>query len=125
MRLGGRAKVAVTGTLFVDGEPVTTAELATTRRSRRRGLLRRDGLEGALWLEPCHQVHTFGMRFGIDVAYVDRSGRVLLVRTMPPGRLGPLSPRARAVVEAEAGAFTRWGLAPGATVLVSDLQVRR
>jgi uncharacterized membrane protein (UPF0127 family) len=102
--------------LEVDGRVVDRVELARSNRERRRGLLGRDGLDGALWLEPCHQVHTFRMRFAIDVAYVDRRGRVLAVRAMPPGRMGPLSVRARAVLEAEAGAFERWGVREGSTV---------
>ena len=102
--------------LEVDGEVVDTVELATTNRQRRKGLLGRDGLEGGLWLEPCRQVHTLRMRFAIDVAYVDRAGRVLAVRTMRPGRMGPLLLRSRSILEAEAGAFARWGLTVGSTV---------
>jgi uncharacterized membrane protein (UPF0127 family) len=102
--------------LEVDGRVVDDVELATTNRQRRKGLLGRDGLAGGLWLEPCRQVHTLRMRFAIDVAYVDRRGRVLAVRTLPPGRMGPLLLRSRAILEAEAGAFARWGLAPGSTV---------
>lgn len=41
---------------------------------------------------------------------------MLAVRTMPPGRLGAPRLRARHVLEAEAGAMTRWGLRPGARV---------
>lgn len=102
--------------LLVDGRDVAPVELATSNRQRRRGLLGRDGLEGGLWLEPCRQVHTFRMRFAIDVAHLDRRGRVLAVRSMPPGRMGPLLLRTRAILEAEAGAFERWGVAPGVTV---------
>jgi hypothetical protein len=78
------------------------------------------GLEGALWLEPCRQVHTYRMRFAIDVAHLDRRGRVLAVRSMPPGRMGPLLLRTRSILEAEAGSFARWGVAPGATVGHAD-----
>ena len=102
--------------LVVDGRDVAPAAMATTARTRSKGLLGRTGLEGALWLAPARQVHTFRMKFAIDVAYVDRSGVVLLTRTMPPGRLGPWRWRSRGVVEAEAGAFATWGLVPGTTV---------
>lgn len=104
--------------LVVDDRARVRVELATTARTRRRGLLGRDGLDGALWLEPCKQVHTLRMRFTLDVAYVDREGRVLVVRRLPPGRLGPLRPRAQAVVEATAGAFAEWGLTEGSVVRV-------
>ena len=100
-------------------EPVHL-ELATTARARRRGLLGRSGIEGALLLTPANSVHTLGMRFAIDVAYLDRSSRVLAVRTMRPGRLGLPRPRARRVLEAEAGAMQRWGVRRGARITVQD-----
>lgn len=102
--------------LLVDGRVRAPVEVASGVRERHRGLLGRDGLTGALWLQPCRQVHTFGMRFVIDVAYVDRHGLVLAVRRMPPGRLARPYLHARAVVEAEAGAFVGWRLRVGSTV---------
>ena len=56
---------------------VASVEVAVTRRARRRGLLGRDGIEGALLLEPARSVHTVGMRFPIDVAFLARDGTVL------------------------------------------------
>jgi uncharacterized protein len=102
--------------LVVDGRARAPVEVASGFRTRVRGLLGRSGLTGALWLQPCRQVHTFGMRFAIDVAYVDRRGRVVAVRRMRPGRLARPRLRARSVVEADAGAFAHWGLRAGSTV---------
>ena len=110
--------MAVSHDLLVDGRVRAPVEVVSGLQARHRGLLGRDSLVGALWLQPCRQIHTFGMRFAIDVAYVDRSGRVLAVHRMPPGRLARPHLRARAVVEAEAGAFAAWGLAPGSAVRV-------
>lgn len=90
--------------------------VAASYRARTRGLLGVDGVDGALLLTPCGSVHTFRMRFTIDVAYLDRRFNVLAVRTMRPGRLGLPRPRARHVVESEAGAMERWGLRPGARI---------
>lgn len=104
----------------MDGVPVAAVEQARTVRARRRGLLGRDGLDGALWLQPCGQVHTLRMRFALDVAHLDRNGTVLRVLTLPPGRLGPLVWRSRAVVEAEAGRFVEWGVRPGSRLAVDD-----
>ncbi|MEU3068627.1 MULTISPECIES: DUF192 domain-containing protein [unclassified Streptomyces] len=87
--------------------------IAASYRARTRGLLGRDGIEGALMLTPCGSVHTFRMRFPIDVAYLDRTFTVLAVTTMKPGRLGLPRLRARHVVEAEAGEMERWGVRPG------------
>ncbi|GAA4703382.1 DUF192 domain-containing protein [Nocardioides conyzicola] len=106
--------------LLVDGRAAAPLEMATTHRARSRGLLGRDGIDGALLLPGARQVHTFRMRFAIDVAHVARDGTVLAVTTMPPGRLGAWRPRSRAVIEATAGAFVTWGLAPGARVEWSD-----
>lgn len=102
--------------LIRDGEVLAAAELAETRRARRRGLLGRDGLSGALLLRPARAVHTLGMRFAIDVAYCDRDLRVRAVRQMRPWRVGAPRLRCWLVIEAEAGAFERWGLGPGDVV---------
>jgi uncharacterized protein len=94
-------------------------EVAASYRARTRGLLGRDGIEGALLLTPAAAVHTLRMRFAIDVAYLDRSLRVLSVRTMRPWRMGLVRPRSRHILEAEAGAMERWGLRRGGRVEVS------
>lgn len=99
--------------LLRDGEVLAAAEVASSFTSRLRGLLGRDGLEGALVLRPARSVHTVGMRFPIDVAYCDGDLRVLSMRTMRPHRMGAPRPRAKVVIEAEAGAFERWGLRRG------------
>ncbi|WP_250404530.1 DUF192 domain-containing protein [Streptomyces cellostaticus] len=93
-------------------------EIATSYRARTRGLLGRDALAGAMLLSPASGVHTFRMRFPIDVAHLDRGLTVLAVRTMPPGRLGRPRLRSRHVLEAEAGAMAEWGLVAGARVEV-------
>ncbi|MGW1639509.1 DUF192 domain-containing protein [Streptomyces lavendulae] len=103
------------GILRVGGVEVPL-EVAASYRARTRGLLGRDGVEGALLLTPAASVHTFRMRFPIDVAYLDRSLRVRAVVTMAPGRLGLPRPRSRHVLEAEAGAMAGWGLRPGVLV---------
>ncbi|MEU3789456.1 DUF192 domain-containing protein [Streptomyces fructofermentans] len=95
-------------------------EFARSARERRRGLLGRDRIEGALLLTPAGTVHTVGMRFAIDVAHLDRAYRVLAVRTMRPGRIGRPRPRARHVLEAEAGAMEAWGLRRGVAVSVQE-----
>nr|WP_123954825.1 DUF192 domain-containing protein [Streptomyces showdoensis] len=93
-------------------------EIAASYRARRRGLLGRDGIDGALLITPTNSVHTFGMRFPLDVAYLDRSLTVLDVVTMRPGRLGMIRPRGRHVLEAAGGAMAEWGLRRGVRVTV-------
>jgi len=99
--------------LVRDGEVLATLEVAESGRARRRGLLGRDGVEGALLLRPARSVHTIGMRFPIDVAFVDAELVVLAVVSMKPRRVGLPRLKARAVIEAEAGAFARWNLKVG------------
>ena len=104
--------------LVSDARVLASVESAESRRARRRGLLGRDGIDGALVIDQCRWVHTIGMRFPIDVAFIDDQGTVLKTAHMPRHRLGLPVARARRVVEAEAGAFARWGLCVGDTVEV-------
>ncbi len=100
------------------GAVAVPLELATSYRARTKGLLGRDGIDGAMLLSPASSVHTFRMRFPIDVAYLDRGLRVVAVHTMQPGRLGLPRFRSRHVLEADAGVMAGWGLGVGAQVEV-------
>ena len=95
-------------------------EIASSRRERRRGLLGRDDIEGALLLNPARSVHTVGMRFPIDVAFCDREFAVVAVRCMKPQRVSRPRLKASCVIEASAGAFGRWGLKVGDRLEVTD-----
>lgn len=79
---------------------------AGTSEERRRGLLGRDELapsEG-IYLVPCQWIHMFGMRFAIDVAFLDSGGRVLAVHhRLSPNRLSRLVWRAEGALEVAAG----------------------
>ncbi len=99
---------------------LASAEVANERTARRRGLLKRDCLEGALVITPCRWVHTIGMRFALDVAFVDEAGTVVKTVRMAKHRVGVPVQKARWVIEAEAGAFERWGLHVGDVVELRD-----
>ncbi|MFN8034400.1 MAG: DUF192 domain-containing protein [Acidimicrobiia bacterium] len=103
-----------------DGEVLAAAELAVSRSARRRGLIGRERLDGALVLRPCRQVHTFGVRFPIDVAFCDRFGRVLRVTTVQRRRVSAPVRDSAMAIEAAAGAFERWRLRPGDVVEVKE-----
>jgi uncharacterized protein len=80
-------------------------DVAATRATRRRGLLGRESLRATegLLLSPCKAVHTVGMRFPIDVIFIDRDGRaVRIVPALAPWRIA-MSFRAKAVIELAAG----------------------
>jgi uncharacterized protein len=106
--------------LLRDGEVLANAEVARSSGERVRGLLGRSGFDGAFLLPRTHAVHTLGMRFPIDVAFLDRSLRVMDTVCVGPWRATLPRWRARWVLEAEAGAFDRWGLRVGDTLELRD-----
>jgi uncharacterized membrane protein (UPF0127 family) len=105
--------------LLRDGQVLAAVEVADRFGSRLRGLLGRDDLDGAYLLQPARAVHTVGMKFRIDVAYCDRDLVVLETVCMARHRVGRPRLRARSVIEAQAGAFDRWGLGPGDRLEIS------
>lgn len=58
---------------------VESLEFASTAKERLRGMLFRDPDDVTRILIPCHDIHTFGMRYPIDVAFISRDGHVLEV----------------------------------------------
>jgi uncharacterized membrane protein (UPF0127 family) len=87
-------------------ELAAAAMLADTRWTRLRGLLARPRLrpgEGIV-ITPSHGVHTYGMRYAIDVVLTDREGRVTgLYPGLEPGRHTRLHREAAHAVELAAG----------------------
>lgn len=113
--------LAIDGTAHLLAEHVT---LAGDSRARRTGLLGRKALADghALMLAPCQGIHTFGMRFPIDVVGVARDGRVVkIVCALAPRRV-MLSWRSFAVVELGAGQCDAVGLAVGALLRPRQLE---
>ena len=99
------------------------ADVADTSAKRRKGLLGRDSLPTGhgLWIVPCESVHTYGMRFPIDVLYLDRKKRVRkLRRAMPPWRLS-LCLSAHSVLELPAGTIEQTKTQPGDQLVLSDV----
>ena len=91
------------------------AQLAGNGRNRRKGLLGRESLphgEG-LWIVPCEAVHTFWMRFPIDLVYLNRRHEVVKIRTnVPPWRLSGCL-RAHSVLELPVGTIHQTQTMPG------------
>ena len=104
----------------------SAVELADTSETRRRGLLGRDSLDpsAALIIAPCSAVHTFFMRFVIDIVFVDRNGTVLkTVADVKPWRIAA-RPGAFAVVELNAGAIRRSELQIGDRLTLRESTLR-
>lgn len=81
------------------------ATVANTSETRRTGLLKHERLDPGegLWIVPCEGVHTFRMKFDIDVVYLSKSKKVLKVRArMPKSRIS-FCLRAHSVLELPAG----------------------
>lgn len=89
-----------------------------TACERMRGLLGRDRLprNEALLLQRCGSVHTFGMRFCIDVLLLDRDGRIVAIRHDLPRRRMAFSLRAVQTLEMPSGAARDHALKVGDTL---------
>ncbi len=73
------------------GSLLVVAEVADTFFLRLKGLLGRPSLSSrrGILLKPANSIHTIGMKFAIDVIYVDQHGIILkIVENMPPGKIG-------------------------------------
>ena len=97
---------------------IVAAKVEEARRTfaRLKGLLGRDGLaEGhALLIAPCTSIHTFFMRFAIDVVFLDDDGRALrLLRALKPWRMTRIYRRASCVVELPSGTLSLSGTEEG------------
>ncbi len=91
------------------------AEVADTAARRSKGLLGRDGLQpgGALWIVPCEAVHTFWMRFPLDLVYLNKSHRIVKVRrNVGPWRISACL-RAHSVIEFASGSVHDENACPG------------
>ena len=98
-------------------------ELADTSAKRRTGLLKHTHLEPGtgLWIVPCESVHTFFMKFAIDLVYVDRQKRVRKVRhAVPPWRLSACLP-AHSILELPAGTARQTGTQAGDELTIEEL----
>lgn len=91
------------------------AILANTSSTRRTGLLKHDSLpEGeGLLITPCEGVHTFGMKFPIDVIYLSKKRVVLKIRPEMPRRRISFCLRAHSVLELPAGMAGKTSTAVG------------
>jgi len=104
------------------GRPlITHGELAETFWARLRGLMGRSTLgEGeGLVLKGDSSIHSFFMRFPIDVVYADRAGCVVrLDLAMPPNRVGPLVRQAAYILELPVGVIQATGTSVGDQLII-------
>lgn len=102
-----------TALLMRSDEILTTADVACTPNSRRKGFIGRTNFDRAMVITQCKWIHTFGVKTQLDIAYVDASGAVIKIQSVQPFRMCAPVSRCKTVVEAGAGSFERWNLRVG------------
>lgn len=91
-------------------------EIADKFISRLKGLLGKDNLrEGqGLKIEPCSSIHTMGMKFPIDVVFVNKDHKIVhIIKDMKPYRLSPIIPKSFYVIETFGGTISNENLEIG------------
>ncbi len=86
------------------------AKLTVSFGQRMKGLLGQDSLAAneALILKPCSSIHTFFMRFAIDVLFLDKNMQIVrLIQNMPPNRLSPIVWASKMAIELPAGKISQ------------------
>lgn len=98
-------------------------QVATSLLSRAVGLLGRSSLPAGngLLLQPCQSIHTFFMRFPIDVIFLNGDGRIIhIIERMGPNRVSRIVLKARCALEMPAGTVSGTMSQVGDKVAVSD-----
>lgn len=92
------------------------AEIADSFFSRFRGLMFRKSIESdyALHIKPCNQIHTFNMKFPIDVVYLSKDGTIVEIHeNVMPNRICKTVKRAESVIEINASISSKLGIFKG------------
>ena len=100
-----------------------SVEIADTSEKRRVGLLKYERLDSGsgLWIVPCESVHTFFMKFPIDLIYLDKHRKVRKVRhAVAPWRLSACL-TAHSILELPAGTAKTSGTLPGDELSIEKL----
>ncbi|VAW90832.1 hypothetical protein MNBD_GAMMA21-2147 [hydrothermal vent metagenome] len=103
---------------------ITEVWKTTNAFERMRGLLARPALLGTqgLWIEPCPSVHTFGMRYCIDVIFMDKSGTVKKIgHNLKPLRLSSCR-GAKSTLELSSGCAQKMGILEGMKLYFKDTE---
>jgi uncharacterized membrane protein (UPF0127 family) len=101
-----------------------SADLADSSEKRRTGLLKHSELKSGegLWIVPCESVHSFFMKFTIDVLYLDRARKVRGMRQrMKPWRVSACLP-AHSVLELPAGMIEQTGTLKGDQLALEKIE---
>jgi uncharacterized membrane protein (UPF0127 family) len=114
-----RATNADTGALIADH-----LDLADTHWTRMRGLLGTTNLEPGhgLWIRPCRQVHMVGMRYAIDLVFLDEQLRtVRTILNLAPNRFSPKVSEATSVLELPVSTLERCQVQVGTVIHLESI----
>jgi uncharacterized membrane protein (UPF0127 family) len=100
-----------------------SADMADTSAKRRTGLLKHERLNpgDGLWIVPCESVHTFFMKFPIDLVYLDKKKKVRKVRHRVPAWRLSVCLSAHSILELPAGTLEQTGTQVGDELVVENL----
>ncbi len=99
----------------------TQIRVANTLFTRMRGLLGQKVISSneAIWIVPCKGIHTIGLKFSIDVIFLDGGNRVIhLIPHLKQNKLSPLKLRAQSVLELAVGSIAATGTEIGDRLLI-------
>jgi uncharacterized membrane protein (UPF0127 family) len=99
------------------------AEVADSSAKRRTGLLKHSRLEpgDGLWIVPCESVHTFFMKFPIDLVYLDKARKVRKIRKAVPAWRLSACLSAHSILELPAGTIEETKTAVGDELEIEKL----
>ncbi|HEV3201943.1 MAG TPA: DUF192 domain-containing protein [Bryobacteraceae bacterium] len=100
-----------------------SADMADTSAKRRTGLLKHERLNpgDGLWIVPCESVHTFFMKFPIDLVYLDKQTKVRKVRHRVPAWRLSVCLSAHSILELPAGTLEQTGTRVGDELTIEKL----
>jgi len=98
--------------------------VADTLFTRLKGLLGKSTLPAGegLWIKPCNSIHTFGMKFPIDVVFLDKGKHVVgVAKALRPNRVSRIYSGASSVIELPAGTIDAAGSCVGNEVAIDGV----
>jgi uncharacterized membrane protein (UPF0127 family) len=110
------------GWLLRDGDVVCALEMTDSFTERVRALRGRPGCDGGLHLPGVRSVHTAGMKFPLDVAFLTEELVVVRLLRMAPWRVTLSRRGVTSVLQTEAGSLERWGVRVGDQLVIREVQ---
>ena len=95
--------------------------------SRLKGLIGTRGMQSgeAMVLIPCNSVHTWFMKYPIDVIITDREGMILRIREgLTPWKFGPWASKGRMAIELPQGTINRHKIQVGERLILSTKEIK-